>query len=275
MSKDDIFEELECVRCGSIDNLVRYSHKEWEKTSTQTRRKGIYEVTETSGLIWEIGVPACMDCAKKFKSTLKAYSISKLLLFPFGLFISFFALPLFLIIPTGQGNIFSKSQPYLTIVTLSLGVALIIIGIGGRIKYKRSTYFPGKYIDIDIDIFIGKPRVKDRSSDKWIPFNVWTDNIWKKRKQQGTLDEILIEKQHKIVQEALQEKLQETIRSLFKENEAKAFSLQALTNRIESSFKSLENLDFNIKNILEKLVLTGVIRKTQKNDEFYYSYIKY
>jgi len=84
------------------------------------------------------------------------------------------------------------------------------------------------------------------------------------------------EKQYnKNIQDQLKAKLREVIISFFEENEGKAFTISALTNRFDTSFKGLENLNAKIIIIVNILVQEHTIQWEKKNNEYYYTYIKY
>ena len=150
------------------------------------------------------------------------------------------------IIVIGLEILFVKSFD-LFIIYIILGIIIAASYTILRIILRRQEFNPFKYVKF------GKGSVFIRSSNstRWIDYGKWISNIV----DQQTLKTDTIEDNSNP---------EEKILLLFKENKGKAFTLEALSSRLENS------IDVNIKNILKQMIQRGIIQQVYKNDEFYY-----
>lgn len=225
---------LRCFKCESTEQLKPYTFKIATKTKHQYKVFGPDQITTFYNVH---RLPVCKECLKEFTKWNKKSSKNLLI---------HLLLILLWIIVIGLEILFVKSFD-LFIIYIILGIIIAASYTILRIILRRQEFNPFKYVKF------GKGSVFIRSSNstRWINYDKWISNIV----DQQTLKMDTIEDNSNP---------EEKILLLFKENKGKAFTLEALSSRLENS------IDVNIKNILKQMIQRGIIQQVYKNDEFYY-----
>ena len=196
VSKEEILSMLKCIRCGSIENIKPYKHK--EKAVTGHKRYRRSSITET--MTWTQEFPACTKCFKKFKKWKKTRTIFKvilaLILIPFWILIlinvwilmneSISTPP----IDRDYGSLIPNTINRTLIQTSPFILLLITAGVSSII-HKGSKNNPSHFMKTEF----GLTMVKPESSDEWQDFEIWAKLVLNERVIQGTMDPtLLIEK---------------------------------------------------------------------------------
>lgn len=197
LTKEEYISLLQCVRCGSIENLKIFIKGSYQQTSYKSTRR----YTRTTGITYTNEFPVCEMCVDKFKKygNKRGKSRCSLIL---GIFIIWYAV---------IAIFFSlNNPPFLTFTMIAFFIALSLIVIGGAIYgiNKKSLDNPENYMDVSL----GVARIKPENSEKWIPFNIWADFIFKNRLTQGNMNRNLLVKVSRIVETNVQKELQKQAR---------------------------------------------------------------
>ena len=185
ISKQEFLSMLKCIRCGSIENLKSYKHKEKKKAPLGARRTLIKT--------WTGEFPVCQECFKKFKKWKRTRDIYKGILasifIPFWLLIIIF---LFIIVIESTAD----DPDYRSLILIGIILAssfifsLIFVGFLSK-KHKESTNSISNFIQFPM-MGSGMDMIKPENSDKWYLFNQWADLVLKERVLQGTIDPSLL-----------------------------------------------------------------------------------
>lgn len=224
-----------CFKCESTEQLKPYTFKIATKTKYHTKIFGPSQITT----FYDVHrLPVCKECLKGFT---KWNSISSKNLVVHLLLI------LLLIIAIGLEILFGKIFDKL-IIFIILGIIIAVSYTIIRIILKRQEFNPFKYVYFGSG---GGVFIRTSNSTRWIGYSEW---ILRTLGQQ-TPETYIIDDNSK---------LEDKIFILFKENKGKAFTLKALSSRLENS------IEVNIKSILKRMIQKGKIQQVYKNDEFYY-----
>lgn len=183
VSKEEILSMLKCIRCGSIENLKPYKHK--EKVASGYKRYGRSSTTEI--MTWTQEFPVCTKCFKKFKKWNITSSIYKgiltLTFIPFWILVT-----IFLFFPKAFFGDAPDNLILIDTILFSPFICLLMIFGILFIKHKKSENKPSYFMRTKF----GWPRIKPENSEKWYPFNQWAELILKERVLQGTIDPMLL-----------------------------------------------------------------------------------
>ena len=224
-----------CFKCESTEQLKPYSFKIATKKEYHTKIFGPSQITTFYNVH---RLPVCKECLKGFT---KWNSISSKNLVVHLLLI------LLLIIAIGLEILFGKSFDKL-IIFIILGIIIAVSYTIIRIILKRQEFNPFKYVKFGSG---GGVFIRSSESTRWIIYGEWISRtLGQQTPETYIIDDNL--------------KLEDKIFLLFKENKGKAFTLKALSSRLENS------IEVNIKSILKRMIQRGKIQQVYKNDEFYY-----
>ena len=169
LTKDEFYTMLECVRCGSIENLKPYKRKFSRKIASTPG--GPFSLRTETYIKWSNEFPVCGDCYNKFKksNTIQniegVFMILGILLLIYGIF-------------------------FLSLVLMISGLAIVVIGFALFLKSQKSLYNPSKYITVKD----GLSRVRAENSNDWIPYKLWAESAFQSRNLRGNLDRDLLKK---------------------------------------------------------------------------------
>ncbi len=193
LSARDIIQNLPCVKCGSRENIIPYTHV--RKFSTTTYH-GRYSTTQTR--TYSLTAPTCPNCNQEFqdwkkKKTIKnvnyCISCSLCCCFPFLLGM-FWYLPFF-------GSSYYYSSSSIDPLTMVLGIVGWVLPIGylafaistGK-KINRLETNPNNFIIIED---YGHYYVKPWNSLTRIPFQQWAEENFARPQRQAYVQDTSFE----------------------------------------------------------------------------------
>lgn len=224
-----------CFKCESTEQLKPYAFKVATKIKYHTKIFGPDQITT----FYDVHrLPVCKECLKEFTKWNRKSSINRLV---------HLLLILLWIIVIYLEILFEKSFD-LIIIYIILGIIIAASYTIIRIILRRQEFNPFKYVHFERG---GSVFIKSSNSTRWIDYGKWISNILD---QQTSKTHTIDDKSN----------LEDKILLLFKENKGKAFTLKALSSRLENSIEE------NIKNILERMIRKGKIQQVHKNNEIYY-----
>lgn len=193
LTKEEYLNMLQCVRCGSIENLKPYKLSSYQRTSYKSTRR----YTRETGITYTNEFPVCEICVNRFKRYKRISNISSAIL-TVGILTAFFGI---------IAMIITIHTIYRIPSFVSIIIGIIITVIGGIMlgKNRTSTDKAKKYMDISF----GMPRIKPENSEKWFPFQAWAEYVSKDRILKGNLDPSLQIKVAKIVETNIQKDIKE------------------------------------------------------------------
>lgn len=226
---------FKCFKCESTEQLKPYTFKVATNTKYHYKLLGPDQITT----FYDVHrLPVCKECLKEFT---KWNSISS------KNFLVHFLLILLWIITIGLEILYVKNFDLL-IIFIILGIIIAVSYTIIRIILIRQEFNPFKYVKFKRG---GSVFIRSSDSTRWIGYSEWISSAL----GQQTSKTYIIDDNSK---------LEDTIFLLFKENKGKAFTLKALSSRLENS------IEVNIKSILKRMIQKGKIQQVYKNDEFYY-----
>jgi len=236
MSREEFLSALKCIRFGSLEDLKFYHHKD-RIINWQTKDRYIVNQSRT----WNQEFPVCDDCFEKFKHWKEIdiffRTIKLLLLFSFMIIIL-------------VDLITHHDSPVLVLIQFITVLILLIIGLYFHRKQKKSKENPFYYMT---SRFGG--RVRPENLGKWIPFAEWVAFALKERISLGNINPTFQEniitylmnyenkkstylhKKQTTAQtsDINEQELMDKAYNFLKRNSGKAFTLEAILNRISDN----------------------------------------
>jgi len=200
LTKEEFFNTLQCVRCGTIENLKSYKHSSFLPRSVKSSR----HYTRVTGITYTNEFPVCKTCGNKFKRYRLIYKVSDV-----NLFLGITAL-----LYGGVALLFSYTMEASEIripAYLSITIGMIVAVIAGVVFGFNITSVdkPKNYIRIGM---YGKAIIKPEKSEDWFPYNEWVDYVSKDRILKGNVDPSIQIKLTKILENNIQKDIKEQAR---------------------------------------------------------------
>ena len=202
LTKEEYFKTLQCVRCGSIENLKPYKCSSYQRTSVKST--SLY--TRETGILYSNELPVCETCVKKFKRYPKIYRISGAIL-AHGIIAVLFG---------GNALFHSYTMEVLEFrnpAYMSITIGMIVAVIAGLVLGFNRTSIdnPKKYIDVKGGMY-GMVRIKPEKSKVWFPYKEWVEYVSKNRILKGNVDPAIQIKLNKILENNIQKDIKEQAR---------------------------------------------------------------
>lgn len=257
-----------CVRCGTGDDLVQYTFTRY--SYVRSGRKKVIPGQETVEIKEEEIVPACSKCSNEFKQwDLKNGKVRNSKKIAFILY-----LLTILTIITSIGS------PEFWPIAVIFGVITCFL-VAYRVKFTKKSneldYNPHKYMMFGMN---NKFLIKPENYNQWIDYDKYMGIQSQVDINNILINEIINPIKRTSLPEEYQIIIEKLIFKIMYENKGKAFTLDAVRNRIKPNFKALGDSFYqenkaiinisNIEWVLDSMASQKKIIRKQRYNGIYY-----